>query len=218
MAARINGPALGAVFAGTVFAYAGLKGKNLPAAFQAIVTGKSPATAPAANQIAGTPPGSVVPSSTGFLGIGSGAAIAADALRYNGMRYIWGGKPLIDGGTDCSGLANLVVGHDEGLAIPFFKAGGYDGTQHGPPTMVWLAWGGCDTIGHDGNLAQPGDLAVWQTHMGICLGPNQMISAQNPTDGTRISGINGFINEVLFIRRLKAVEQSTATIATARPH
>jgi cell wall-associated NlpC family hydrolase len=91
------------------------------------------------------------------------------------------------------------------MAIPFYGAGKYDGSVHGPATGSWIIWTGATTVGHDGNVAQAGDLAVWQTHMGICTGPNQMVSAQNPGSGTQVSSINGFINEFLFIRRLHAV-------------
>jgi hypothetical protein len=90
------------------------------------------------------------------------------------------------------------------LPIPGFRAGQYNGSEHGPVTGEWLIWNGLITIGHNGNEAQAGDLAVWQTHMGICTGPNTMVSAQNPKDGTRESPINGFIAELLTIRRYKA--------------
>ena len=124
-----------------------------------------------------------------------------------GHPYIYGGNSNVIDGWDCSSFANWVIGHDEGLAIPggSWAAETANGSQHGPATGSWLIWTGCTTIGHDGNLAQPGDLAVWQTHMGICTGPNQMVSAQDPANGTRVSAINGFIPEILFIRRLKAV-------------
>lgn len=78
-----------------------------------------------------------------------------------------------------------------------------NGTEHGPNTLSWLAWSGAETVGHHSSAAQPGDLAVWQTHMGIVTGPNEMVSAQNPADGTRQSSIDGFIRgEFLFIRRI----------------
>lgn len=54
--AGVSGPAVASVLAGTVLVYAGVKGKSLPAAFQAIVQGKSPAGAAAANQITGSAP------------------------------------------------------------------------------------------------------------------------------------------------------------------
>jgi cell wall-associated NlpC family hydrolase len=123
-----------------------------------------------------------------------------------GAGYRWGGAPAVGTGNwDCSSFVNWVVGHDCGMAIPGYAAGSYGGAEHGPATLSWLAWSGCTTIGHSGSAAQPGDLAVWQTHMGICTGPNTMISAQDPQNGTRISAIDGFISgELLYIRRLAA--------------
>lgn len=206
---KISGVALGSVFAGSIFLYAGIKGVSIPAAVQNIVQGKSPAGAAKAAQITGTR-ASALAGTAGTTGIvtagGSGPAIASDALKYEGAGYVWDGSPAQGAGHwDCSSFANWVIGHDSGLAIPGVT-GSYDGTSHGPNTISWLAWSGCTTIGHDGAAAQAGDLAVWQTHMGICLGPDQMISAQNPASGTRVSAISGFIRgEVLFIRRLKAI-------------
>ncbi len=134
------------------------------------------------------------------------SAIASDALKYDGnFPYVWGGAP-VNGGSDCSGFVNMVCGRDLGMAIPGYAAGTYTGATHGPATVAWLAWSGCTTVSHDGNQAQPGDLAIWQTHMGIVTGPNQMISAQDPQLGTGLSVINGAIpGELLFIRRLSGV-------------
>jgi len=97
--------------------------------------------------------------------------------------------------------AGLRVAERLGLPIPGYPAGAYTGSSHGPATGEWMVWSGLTTVGHNGSVAQAGDLAVWQTHMGICLGPNSMISAQDPANGTQVSAINGFIPELLFIRR-----------------
>jgi len=71
-------------------------------------------------------------------------------------------------------------------------------------------WDGAVTIGHDGAQAQPGDLCVWQTHMGVALGGGKMISAEDPQQGTQIgeigSGVSGFIpGELLFVRRYRGL-------------
>jgi len=50
----VDGPAIGAILAGSVFLYAGLTGRSVLASVQAVVQGKSPTTAPVANPIAGT--------------------------------------------------------------------------------------------------------------------------------------------------------------------
>jgi cell wall-associated NlpC family hydrolase len=201
-----KGIGFAAIGVGSLFVYAGIKGYSVPQTIQNIITGKKPAT----GQTEAVLTAAESPSSVGFLGSGSGAAAAADALKYNGSPYVWGGAPAENigptgiGNHDCSSLANWVYGHDLGLAIPFYGVGKYDGSQHGPPTMTWLAWTGCTTIGSDPSQAQAGDVCVWQTHMGIALGPNQMISAQDPSLGTGISNI-ALPGEQLFVRRLKAL-------------
>jgi hypothetical protein len=76
------------------------------------------------------------------------------------------------------------------MAIPGYGPGKYDGSSHGPPTGTWAIWSGLSRIGRSEISA--GDLIVWAGHMGIAISNNQMISAQNEANGTRISGIDGF--------------------------
>lgn len=202
--ARIDGVSLGAVFAGSLFVYAGLTGKSVPAAVQAIVQGRSPATAPQSQPITG---GAVVPDVPIGGGSATGQQIATDALAYQGHCYSFGGAPGTSGTGcwDCSSYVNWVIGHDLGLAIPGIPAGGYDGSSHGPPTGAWLLWGGVTRIPKA--QAQAGDIFCWETHMGIATGPDSMISAEDPANGTRVAAGNiaGFIpGEVLFVLRLKA--------------
>jgi hypothetical protein len=61
--AKVSGVALGSIAVGALFLYAGIKGKSIPAALQAVITGKSPATAAAANQITGTSAAALAASS-----------------------------------------------------------------------------------------------------------------------------------------------------------
>ena len=68
----VNGVALGAVAAGAVFVYASVKGKSVLSSVQAIVAGKPPSTAAAANTITGA---AYVPAA----GAGSAAAAASGA-------------------------------------------------------------------------------------------------------------------------------------------
>jgi cell wall-associated NlpC family hydrolase len=218
--AKIPGLPVAFIGVGGVLVWSGIENQPVSAVLRSLARGQAPQKGPPETfATPGQSTGSLVPSSSGNLGSGSGAAIASDALRYAGHAYSYGGAPGPSGADpwDCSSFANWVIGHDSGLAIPFFKAGGYNGSQHGPATGSWLIWTGCTTVGHDASVAVPGDLAVWQTHMGICTGPNEMISALNPGAGTRVSPISGEIPEILFVRRLKAV-QATSTIASAGPH
>lgn len=102
--AKFSAPALGAVLAGSVFAYAGFKGKNLGAAFQALVTGKSPTTAASANPITavlptGTqaiPPGPELPGGT-----------VGGVYDHAGLMKLWvqaGGNPAAANNAACHGM------------------------------------------------------------------------------------------------------------------
>jgi cell wall-associated NlpC family hydrolase len=195
---------VGAAAAGGILVWSGIRGASLSASLKSLISGQAPSGADV-NPV-GTPAGGGTAAAAGGTAAGAGG-IAGDALKYEGHAYLFGGAPGLDGTRpwDCSSFANWVVGHDARMAIPGFAPGKYTGAVHGPSTISWLAWSGCRTVGHDGNQAQAGDLAVWQTHMGICTGPNAMISAQNPGSGTRTSVIDGFIRgEILFVRRLVA--------------
>lgn len=204
---RISGVALAAVGAGTIFLYAGVKGKSVLAVVQGVVQGKAPASAPQANPIAdNTAQLNDTGSTSSLAGAAGDSAIANAAVKYVGAGYVWGGAPAKGiGNWDCSSFCNWVIGHDLGRAIPLYKAGTYDGSSHGPPTMMWLTWTGCTTVGSDAATALPGDLAVWPTHMGICLGGGNMISALNSQLGTKVTTISGGSpgGEPLTIRRLK---------------
>lgn len=168
--------------------------------------GKKPEATTTAYQITNpsiTSSGGVAASGANVTGLAS--TLAADAVASVGKwRYVFGGVPA-QGVVDCSSLMNEIIGDQNGLAIPLFAPGTYHGQSHGPPTTVWLVWSGCFTI--KAQDAMPGDLAVWQTHMGMIVGANQLVSALNPSLGVRQTTITGAAppGEVLRIRRLKAV-------------
>lgn len=199
---------------GAVLLYSGIKGKAWTATLKNVLSGKSAAQI-AASQSGDTPiltaaqaysvanPGGVPASSTGTS---TGSAIADDAMRYAGTwQYVWGGAPGSGQRGDCSSFTNAVIGRDLSLAIPLYKAGAYHGQAHGPNTLIWLAWSGCFTIKRKDVVA--GDLAVWQTHMGIFTGNNSVVSALNPSDGVKNLTLaqTAPFGEVLVCRRLKAV-------------
>jgi hypothetical protein len=82
----VKGTALGAIAAGSLFVYAGIKGKSITQAFQYIVSGKSPAGAASANPIAGSGGGS------GYTGGGftvSGGN-AQQVLQQTAAQFGWG--------------------------------------------------------------------------------------------------------------------------------
>jgi uncharacterized protein YjbJ (UPF0337 family) len=138
--------------------------------------------------------------------LASNPQIASDALNYEGHSYTYGGVPGTSGknGWDCSSFCNWVIGHDLGGAIPGFAAGSYSGATHGPNTLSWLTTSLATGISQ--SQLQPGDLIVWQTHMGICIGNSNMISALNAQMATAVTTISGGapIGEIAFYRRYKS--------------
>jgi len=188
---------------GALVLWSGFRGKKLTTGFRDLIAGKNPSLETLAYPISGADTAVGASGRATVVGVG----IATDAEQYNGAGYVWGGAPARGiGNWDCSSFSNWVIGHDMGLAIPLYRAGSYSGQSHGPTTGVWLVWTGAFTI-HRKDAA-PGDLAVWQTHMGIIIDNGQhMISALNNRIGTGITTIDGGApgGEVLFVRRLKAV-------------
>jgi cell wall-associated NlpC family hydrolase len=201
----VRGGYLALAGAGGLLVWSGLRGKSWSQVLRTIMNGRKPETATTAYEI--TAPnitdGGVAASGANVGPLGQ--AIATDALNSVGrFRYVFGGAP-VNGTVDCSSLVNEIIGNDLGRAIPLYAAGTYHGQSHGPPTTVWLVWSGCFTIHRNDML--PGDLAVWQTHMGIITGNNEMVSALNPSLGIRKTSVDGAAppGEFLRVRRLKAV-------------
>lgn len=188
----INGVALSSVAAGSILLWSGIKGWNVTRTIGEIISGKAP-TGTDENVLTSASSGSAV----GFTSSGT----ANDALQYNGHAYSYGGAPGKDGKSpwDCSSFVNWVIGHDLRRAIPGYGPGQYDGSVHGPPTGSWIAW-----MTHiNQSDTQAGDLVVSATHMGIVIGPNQMISALNSRLGTKITPINGYFSGPVFYGRPK---------------
>ncbi len=100
-----DGIALAAVGAGALFLYSGITGKNILAELQAVVQGKSPATAPPANPITGGGGGDGSGGGTGPGGdgsggappgtIGPGAAAAQAWARAHLADYGWGPEQML---------------------------------------------------------------------------------------------------------------------------
>lgn len=124
----------------------------------------------------------------------TGDSIVADAQRYVGRGYLFGGAPATGlGNWDCSSFCNWVIGHDFGMAIPGYPAGKYTGAEHGPDTIAWATWNGTGAV----SAPQPGDLVIWAGsgtggHMGIVSGAGQMISALNSRYGTAATPVQGY--------------------------
>ena len=108
----------------------------------------------------------------------AGAEVVFRALSLLGVRYQFGGNSP-DTGLDCSGLVRLVFHETLGLPLPrrseeISRVGGSIATTE----------------------LQPGDLVFFNTlrrafsHVGIYIGNNQFIHAQNESTGVVISDLN----------------------------
>ncbi len=122
--------------------------------------------------------------STGTTGIGSavaaanpngatGADVVADAKKYLGVPYVWGGTDPASG-FDCSGLVQHVF-RDLGVSVPRLVRDQMNAGQ----TVPSLA------------AAKPGDLLVMNgvEHIGIYLGNNQYLHAPEPGQKVSIADI-----------------------------
>lgn len=201
----VNGKSVALTAVGGVLLWSGVTGTQISTAFRDVVSGEK--LTQDQEPISGAGDSG---SDTGSSGSAGSSAVASDALKYAGSSYVWGGAPGttpgVDNGTDCSGFVNMVVGRDLGGAIPGYAAGSYTGSTHGPTTLLWLAWTGCTTI--SSTDIQPGDLACWQTHMGIYTDDGStIISALDTQSGVVAMNVADAAppGEVLFIRRLKSV-------------
>lgn len=191
--------------AGGVIAWSGLRGKSWSTVLQDLIRGQSPQSAQTVNQILGA-------SGTGSGGSGTGVTgneseiVGAIRSIMGKFHYVFGGVPK-NGVVDCSSLMNEGIGDVLDLPIPLFPAGKYRGQTHGPTTVMWRVWRGAVTV--PASQAQPGDLVIWLSHMGVVTDNGQhMISALNPSMGIRETPIAGFgpAGQPHIFRRLKVLQ------------
>ncbi len=105
------------------------------------------------------------------VGTGGGAAIVAEAYKYLGVPYVWGGASA--SGVDCSGL--VLLAH-RAIGV---KLAHYSGT---------IGSGGRAVARGD---EQPGDVVCYSGHVAIYIGGGQMIHAPQPGDHVRIANVYG---------------------------
>lgn len=103
----------------------------------------------------------------------TGADVVADAKKYLGVPYVWGGTDPASG-FDCSGLVQHVF-KDLGVSVPRLVRDQMNAGQ----TVASLA------------AAKPGDLLVMNgvEHIGIYLGNNQYLHAPEPGQKVSIADI-----------------------------
>ncbi|MCL2728808.1 MAG: transglycosylase SLT domain-containing protein [Actinomycetia bacterium] len=142
-------------------------------------------------------------------GVASGASILADAMKFQGHKYVYGGPSNPQGGFDCSSFVSYILGHDFGMAIPggSWKNVTGGGHGHGPTADAYLHWSGAkDKSSQDPRKVAAGDLLVWNTHVGFGAGPNKMFSAFDTAKGIIMTPLIGFgpSGEQLKIRQINS--------------
>ena len=98
---------------------------------------------------------------------GTGQAIVDFACQFIGNPYVWGGTSLTNG-ADCSGFVQSVFAHF-GISLPRTT---WDQENVG--------------IGVSYEEALPGDLILYEGHVGIYMGNGQIVNAMNESDGIGI--------------------------------
>ncbi|MBE1514459.1 C40 family peptidase [Nesterenkonia halotolerans] len=115
-----------------------------------------------------------------------GGDVVAQAKKYLGIPYVWGGTDP-DVGLDCSGLVQLVF-KDLGVKVPRVT---YDQLKTGTeiPTLA---------------EARPGDLIVTRNgdHIGIYAGDNKILHAPRPGKNVEIREMFEGDADILTIRRV----------------
>lgn len=207
MAGQISGLAVAYTAAGLVLLLSGYRNDTLQETITSLLKGQVPPANPTgAPQIGVTNNQATGSSGTTTAATGSIAQIAESYVGK--LTYVYGGPPP-PGTVDCSSFTSKVL-NQAGISDP----GGapFNPNTHGPTTLSYLTWSGASTIGNSASLAQSGDLCVWQTHMGICVGPGQMVSAQDPALGVGQGSIS-MPGEILFVRRIKVLTGKLSAVS-----
>ncbi|UMG92962.1 C40 family peptidase [Nocardioides sp. TF02-7] len=134
----------------------------------------------------------------------TGADVVAEAKKYLGLPYVWGGTS-IETGVDCSGLVQSVyraLGYD----LPRVSA---DQARAGTPVASLAE-------------AQPGDLIAWDSssrnngadHIAIYIGDGKMIEAPRTGLDVRIVDVP---SEPDYIRRIIETPVATAPVSVLAP-
>lgn len=95
---------------------------------------------------------------------GTGQAIVEYACQFIGNPYVWGGTSLTNG-ADCSGFVQSVYAHF-GISLP---------------RTTWDQEYAGTAVSYD--QAAPGDLILYEGHVGIYMGNGQIVNAINASKG-----------------------------------
>ncbi|MDD3362603.1 MAG: NlpC/P60 family protein [Hespellia sp.] len=112
---------------------------------------------------------------------GSGQAIIDYACQFVGNPYVWGGTSLTDG-CDCSGFVQSVYAHF-GVSLP---------------RTTWDMENVGTAISAD--AAMPGDIFLYDGHVGLYMGDGTIVNAMNETYGIVVS--DALFSSLVTIRRV----------------
>lgn len=171
----IRGASVAYCVVGGLVAYSGIKGASLADTAKAVLSG---------NLSLSDTETVAFGSSTASGGSADGTSIIADAQKYSGHKYVYGGPSNPTSGWDCSSFVSYVLGHDLGLPIPggSWASVTGNGADHGPTADEYLTWSGATTVA--ASTVQPGDLLCWDTHVGFAVSATEMFSAYDTASGT----------------------------------
>ena len=160
-------------------------------------SGSSSSTGTFADALSSAEPTSSAMVATGSSNSGvTGSAVVADAEKYLGVPYVWGGESR--SGMDCSGLVQQTY-KDLGISLPRVAADQQKVGQAVPSLAD----------------AQPGDLLFFGQpayHVAIYLGNNQLIESPEPGKTVHITDV---YQTPTSIRRIVPSSSDTAGLATA---
>ena len=112
---------------------------------------------------------------------GTGQAIVDYACQFIGNPYVWGGTSLTNG-ADCSGFVQSVFAHF-GISLPRTT---WDMENVGTPVSY--------------DQAIPGDIILYDGHVGIYMGDGQIVNAINSSRGIGI--LPATYTSIITVRRL----------------
>lgn len=174
----ISGLGVATMVGGFVVALSGVKNATVLETLRALIRGEPIPSASSKLTSFRDAAAKVTPQIQSYLGgSATGAAVAAAAQRYLGVRYVWAGEDP-ENGWDCSGFVTYVLHHDFGLNLP---------DNNHTVTTGFLVWSGAITV--PAEQRQAGDLVVNVTHMGIAIDRDNMINAPGIGIPTRIQPI-----------------------------